>query len=90
MKYGKVDTNQASVVKALKDVGVSVQSLASLGKGVPDLLAAKGAKCWVIEVKSEKGKLTPDQEKWIAAWRGEVHIVRSAEDALKLVGVIEK
>jgi Holliday junction resolvase len=89
MRFGKVDLNQAEIVDALRKVGVSVQSLASLGKGVPDLIAAKGAQCWLIEVKGPKGKPTPDQVKWVEAWKGDVHFVRTVDDALKLVGVIE-
>jgi Holliday junction resolvase len=89
MRFGKVDLNQGAIVDALRKVGVSVQSLASLGKGVPDLVAAKGAMTWLIEVKGPKGQLTPDQVKWVAAWRGDVHVVRTVDDALRLVGVIE-
>lgn len=84
----KVDANQGEIVKALRAIGVSVQSLASIGRGCPDLVAAKGAQCWLIEVKAPKGKLTDDQVKWIEAWRGHVHIVRTVDDALQLVGVI--
>jgi Holliday junction resolvase len=84
----KVDANQGEIVAALRQVGVSVQSLASIGKGCPDLVAAKGGMAWLIEVKGPKGKLTDDQVKWIGAWAGEVHIVRSVDDALQLVGVI--
>jgi Holliday junction resolvase len=88
VRFGKVDANQGQIVDALRAIGVSVQSLASIGKGCPDLIAAKGDKCWVIEVKGEKGRLTPDQEKWIGNWRGVVHIIRTVDEALKLVGVI--
>jgi Holliday junction resolvase len=88
VRFGKVDANQGQIVDALRAIGVSVQSLASIGKGCPDLIAAKGDKCWVVEVKGEKGRLTPDQEKWIGNWRGTVHIIRTVDEALKLVGVI--
>jgi hypothetical protein len=88
VRFGKVDANQGQIVDALRAIGVSVQSLASIGKGCPDLIAAKGDKCWVIEVKGPKGSLTPDQEKWIGNWRGVVHIIRTVDEALKLVGVI--
>lgn len=84
---GKVDANQKPIVDALRAAGASVQSLASLGKGVPDLLVSKG-QTWLIEVKGPKGKPTPDQEKWIAAWNGPVHIVRTVDDALQLIGVL--
>ncbi len=84
----KVDSNQAEIVKALRECGISVHSTASIGKGFPDLIAAKGDKAWLIEVKGPKGKLTPDQETFISEWRGVVHIARTVDDALRIVGVI--
>lgn len=86
-RAAKVDLNQPDIVNALRKVGVSVVSLASIGQGCPDLLAAKGDKAWLIEVKGPKGKLTPDQERFILDWAGTVHMVRSVDDALRLVGV---
>jgi len=87
MRAAKVDANQAEIVAALRAVGVSVQSLATVGKGCPDLLAARGADTWVIEVKGPKGKLTPDQIEFLKNWRGVVHIVRTVDEALSIVGV---
>lgn len=86
-RAAKIDLNQPEIVEALRAVGVSVVSLASIGQGCPDLLAAKGDKCWLLEVKGPKGKLTPDQQRFILDWAGVVHIVRTVDDALKLVGV---
>lgn len=88
MRACRVDQNHNEIVDALRTAGVSVQSLATIGKGCPDLVAAKGNQCWLIEVKGPKGKLTDDQIKFIGAWRGDVHIVRCPEDALRLVGVM--
>ena len=87
--YGKVDANQKDIVSALRYVGVSVQSLANIGNGCPDLMAARGHQMWAIEVKGPKGKLTDDQIEWINNWRGVVHIVRTVDEALQLVGVAE-
>ena len=84
----KVDANQGEIVDALRKAGVSVQSMAAIGKGCPDLLAAKGGKVWTIEVKGPKGKLTPDQIEWIDKWHGDVHIIRTVDEALTLVGVL--
>lgn len=89
MRFAKIDANQPEIVAALRKAGVSVQSTASLGNGFPDLVAAKGSMTWMIEVKGPKGTLTPDQIKFIDGWRGTVHIVRTVDDALKLVGVIK-
>ena len=88
MRAAKIDLNQPAIVEALRKVGVSVQSLASIGKGCPDLLASKGDAMWLIEVKGPKGTLTPDQVEFINNWQGAVHIVRTVDDALKLVGVL--
>jgi len=88
MRYARIDKNHNEIVDALRAVGVSVQSLASIGHGCPDLVAAKGSMTWMIEVKGAKGKLTDDQIKFIDAWRGTVHIVRTVNDALQLVGVM--
>lgn len=88
MRAAKIDLNQPEIVEALRAVGVSVQSTANMGKGFPDLVAAKGAMTWLIEVKGPKGKLTDDQVKFIGSWRGCVHIVRTVDDALQLVGVV--
>lgn len=82
----KVDLNQREIVDSLRAVGVSVQSLASIGKGCPDLLCAKPDGMWLIEVKGPKGKLNPEQQKFIADWRGPVYIARTVDDALKIVG----
>ncbi len=86
MRAAKIDANQPEIVEALRSVGCTVQSLATIGKGCPDLLVAKDGKTWTIEVKGPKGTLTPDQVEWIKNWNGVVHIVRSVDDALQLVG----
>lgn len=86
--YGKVDANQAAIVKALRAVGMSVLSLAPMGKGCPDLLVADDDSYFLIEVKGPKGKLTDDQVAFIADWRGVVHIARTVDDALTIVGVL--
>jgi hypothetical protein len=37
--------------------------------GFPDVLALKGPRLVVAELKSEHGKLTPEQARWLAAFR---------------------
>ena len=39
-RAARVDSNHIEIVKAFRKLGCSVLSLASLGKGVPDLLVA--------------------------------------------------
>lgn len=37
-RAARTDANQTAIVEALRKCGASVQSLAAVGKGVPDLL----------------------------------------------------
>jgi hypothetical protein len=61
--------------------------MAAIGDGCPDLLVGFRGKNFAFEVKNgenipSKRKLTPDQEKWHAAWKGHVVVVESVEQAL--------
>jgi Holliday junction resolvase len=90
-RAAKVDANQTEIVKALRQVGASVQSLAATGKGVPDLLVGFRGKNLLLEVKDggkvkSERKLTPDQVEWHQGWRGHVAVVESVEQAIKVLG----
>lgn len=92
MRAAKIDANQNEIVNALRNEGCSVQSLAAVGKGVPDLLVAnhKG-ELFLMEVKDgnkppSARKLTLDQVKWHDNWNSEIHVVIDKEQALKIVG----
>jgi hypothetical protein len=87
-RAAKVDANQDAIVSALRAAGASVQSLAPIGKGCPDLLVACRGAMFLLEIKAEKGKVNDAQVKWHAEWRAPVHTVRSPEDALRAVGAI--
>lgn len=89
MRAAKIDINQPEIVKALRKCGISVHSTAAIGKGFPDLVCAKGDKAWLIEVKGPKGKLTDDQVEFMKTWQGDVHIARTVDDALRIVGVLQ-
>jgi hypothetical protein len=38
-----------------------------------------------MEVKKPKGKLTIDQIKFHENWKGEIHIVRTAQEAIEIL-----
>jgi Holliday junction resolvase len=87
-RAAKVDANHGQVVEALKAAGASVQSLAAIGKGCPDLLVGYKGMWLLFEVKDgtrspSRRKLTPDQDEWIKASRGgPVWLITSIPDAL--------
>ena len=89
-RAAKIDANQTEIVKALRQVGASVQSLASTGKGCPDLLIGFRGVNWLLEIKDGQKvksarKLTPDQIEWHESWRGRVYIVESVDQAISLL-----
>lgn len=83
----RIDANQGEIVAALEACGCTVRSLAALGDGVPDLLVGLRWRNVLLEVKGPKGKLTPDQRRFLAAWRGEWYIVSTVDEALKAMGM---
>jgi hypothetical protein len=80
-------------VGALRDAGCGVCDLAAVGAGVPDLLVC--APTWphetvLVEVKDgakppSERRLTPDQVKFHATWKGRIHVVTSPDEALEAV-----
>ena len=94
-RAAKVDANQSQIVQALRKAGATVQPLHMVGQGCPDLLCAFRQVNFLIEVKDgakppSARKLTPDEERWIGAWRGPVYIVTSPMEAVGLLGNITR
>lgn len=87
----KVDANQRAIVEALRAVGASVQTLASVGCGTPDLLVGYQARNHLIEVKDggkppSARRLTREQIAWHQTWQGRVFVANSADEALAIIG----
>ena len=95
MRAAKIDANHEQVVSALRAAGASVQSLAGVGKGVPDLLVGFQGKTLLMEVKDGKKtaserRLTEDQVRWHGAWRGgPLAVVDGVDAALRMLGVMK-
>lgn len=85
MRNAKIDRNQNEIVNALRDFGATVTSLAENGKGVPDLIVGYNYQNYLMEVKGPQGTLTPCQVIWHQNWRGTVHVVRTAEEAISIL-----
>lgn len=92
-RAARTDANQDQIVSALRAAGATVQSLAVLGKGVPDLLVMFQGNLSLLECKDgakppSKRKLTDDQQKWHQAWGCIVHVVMNPQQALAAIGAI--
>jgi len=89
----RVDANQQEIIRVLRDCGVTVQPLHTVGKGTPDLLCGYRGRNILLEVKdgdrpTSHRRLTRDQQQWHATWRGQVAVVETPEQALRVMGVI--
>ena len=96
MINARVDDNQSKIVGELRQVGCRVLSLAKMGKGCPDLLCAWQGRNYLFEVKNpdkppSARKLTPDEQEFFNTWKpqGQVDIIYTADDALRIMGIIE-
>ena len=95
IRTARVDDNHADVVASLRRAGCSVQSLAQLGQGVPDLLVGVAGQNRLFEIKDgskppSRQRLTEDEIEWHATWRGNVMTITSVEQALATVCEIRK
>ena len=77
------DLNQEAIVDALKAHGASVY--VSNNAALPDLVVGSRGRTFLLEVKSDSGKLTRAQETFFATWKGHAAIVRCPEDAIAAV-----
>jgi len=84
----RVDANQHAIVKAMRQRDARVHSLHRVGQGCPDLLVGFQGRNLLMEVKTEDGTLTDSEARWHELWRGTVHIVRTAHDALDILDKI--
>jgi len=80
-----VDLNQAEIVYALRNLGATVKDLSKVGGGFPDLAVGYAGVNHLLEVKTPKGKLTPDQCVLHGSWRGKIKVVHSVEEAIQAV-----
>lgn len=94
MRAKKIDDNQREIVSALRRCGAIVQSLASVGDGVPDLLVGYKRQTYLIEVKDgskppSARQLTHDQILWHVEWcGGPLCVVHNVDEALAAIGAI--
>ena len=92
MTYARIDTNHKEIVKALREAGATVVSLASMKHGCPDLMVGYQNETILMEVKKDKkAKFTPDQIEFMGKWRGgAISRVDSVEAAIRALGVIQR
>jgi hypothetical protein len=88
-RNAKRDANEPAIIAALKRVGAKVYPVS--GEGLPDTTVLFRGVVYLIEIKTDKGKLTPAQVKFFEenADTKTIGVVRSDIEALKFIGAIE-
>lgn len=91
MRVRKTDTNQKQIMDLCRKVpGLSVATIHTVGRGLPDLIMGYKGMNFLIEIKDGKKsasrkKLTPDEEKFHKNWKGRIDIVEKFDDILLLL-----
>lgn len=90
MRAKRIDENQPEIVAALRRIGCSVAITSSAGDGFPDIVVGLQGKNFMLEIKDgnkspSEQKLTPDQKEFHDAWRGQISIVKTIDEALEIV-----
>lgn len=81
----RVDTNQSQIVQALRDLGATVQDVHEVGRGFPDLVVGWRGQNLLVEVKSQTGRLNTAEREFHRAWRGQVMVIHTVEDVVRLL-----
>jgi hypothetical protein len=89
-KRARTDDNQAEIVEALRGIGATITSIATLGGGVPDLLVGFRGRNLLLEVKDgrkppSQRRLTDDELAWHLTWRGQAAVVIDVDEAIAIV-----
>jgi Holliday junction resolvase len=92
MTYARIDTNHKEIVKALRDAGATVVSLAAMKHGCPDLLVGYNGETVLMEIKRDaKAKFTPDQLDFLGKWKGgAISRVDNVDAAIRALGITRK
>ena len=92
MTYARIDTNHKEIVKALRELGATVVSLAAMKHGIPDILVGYNGETILMEIKKDsKAKFTPDQLDFLSKWKGgAISRVDNVEAAIRALGITRK
>lgn len=93
MRIRKADNNQASLVKQMRKIpGLSVVLTHTLGKGFGDALLGFRGRNYLVEIKDPSKpksakKLTPDEQKFHDEWTGQIDVIETLEDVMKIINI---
>ncbi len=86
-RAARIDENQRKIVDYLRQLGMSVHSLASMGSGFPDIAVGWRGVNGFFEVKNPNvpkrdRRLRPGQVTFLQQWAGQCAVVHTAEQVV--------
>jgi hypothetical protein len=83
------DVNQPELVAALRGLGWCVYDTSAVASranlpGWPDLLCVRAGRVVLVEIKHGKAPLTPDEQTFHAGYAGEIVVLRTIDDCVRL------
>lgn len=89
-RQARIDANQPQIVQGLRKCGYSVAITSGVGGGFPDIVVGARGRSLLFEIKdpdqSASGrKLTEDERQFHMTWMGQIAIIETLEDALKII-----
>lgn len=83
-RAAKRDANERQIIDALVNAGCAV---VQLDRPLDLLVCRPCGDTLLIEVKNPThyGKLNDEQEAFVASWPGEIHVVRTVDEALAAI-----
>ena len=88
MRAARADKNQPEIVAALRAAGATVHHLHTVGGGCPDIIVGYQGVNYLMEIKTETGKLNAREQEFFELWRGQCVVVRNVDMALNVIGII--
>lgn len=86
----RTDRNQADIVRDLRALGYSAYPTHELGRGFPDIAVGFRGRNFLFEIKDpdqppSKRRLTDDEQEWHESWQGQVDVIHSADEAVRVI-----
>lgn len=83
--HPRKDSNHTELERQIRALGATTLDLSGVGRSAPDLLVGWRGHNILLEIKTESGRLSPGQIRWHREWRGNVHVIRTFEDVLRML-----
>lgn len=93
-RIARIDTNHTKLVKQLRQCGYSVLNTHQL-KNCFDILVGHNGKNYAFEIKDpdkppSSRKLTEGEQKFFDTWKGNVNVIHTLDEAIKIIEKGEK